>query len=67
MSLPSIKWSLPVLLVGWGVGAYAAGMGPLLIYPAIWLGVVGLVFGLHLALNAVAPAVEAPDSAATES
>ncbi|MEM8864329.1 MAG: hypothetical protein AAGF31_02150 [Planctomycetota bacterium] len=51
MSLPSIKTSLPVILVCWAVGAVLAGLTPLLVYPAMWLAVAGIWYGLNLAVG----------------
>ncbi|MEN1681848.1 MAG: hypothetical protein AAGJ46_19885 [Planctomycetota bacterium] len=56
MPLPSIKITLPVIAVAWGVGAWAAGMAPLLIYPAMWVGVALLLAGINLALGKPATA-----------
>lgn len=43
MKLPGIHISIPFIFILWCVGAYLAGMTPLLLYPAMWAGV-GLVF-----------------------
>ncbi|MEM9186414.1 MAG: hypothetical protein AAGB00_07965 [Planctomycetota bacterium] len=55
MPLPSIKTSLPILVVAWLVGAWLAGMGPLLLYPAMWLGVAGLLYAANLASGDAKP------------
>lgn len=54
--LPSIKVTLPLLMILWAIGAVLAGMWPLLLYPVMW-GAVGLLFlGLHAATGTKAPA-----------
>ncbi len=57
MKLPGIHISLPVIFVLWCVGAYLAGMTPLLLYPAMWaaVGVVFLGLGAVLKGRPVAP------------
>lgn len=56
MSLPSIKITLPLIAIAWGVGAWAAGMAPLLLYPAMWVGVAVVLAAVNLALGKPAPA-----------
>lgn len=67
MSLPSIKVSLPVLMVAWGVGAVVADKWPLLLYPAIWLAVGAVLYGVNLALGGAVDTEASTASAASDS
>jgi len=48
MNLPDIKISLPAIFICWCLGAWAAGMGPLLVYPLMWVAVALLLYVLHM-------------------
>lgn len=60
--LPSIKVTLPLLMILWAIGAVLAGMWPLLLYPVMW-GAVGLLFlGLHATTGGKTSAAATTDS-----
>lgn len=56
--MPSIRVMLPLLMVVWCVGAVAAGMWPLLVYPALWLVVAAVFFVISKLLGGMGSAAE---------
>ena len=56
MSLPSIKFTLPLLFILWLVGAYFAKMPALWAYPAMWAVVAALFGVLHMVTSKGKPA-----------